>query len=158
MIRLEMPSSLSFYLGASSDMPDDEACRLDDLNTDRTPQPRVLIVEDEGLVAMNIESALAEGGFNITGIVDTEADAVAAAERLKPDIILMDITLRDGDGISAARTILKRLETCIIFVSGNSDPLTLAAAQELKPAAFIRKPFVTDSLAQLVRKALSSKN
>ena len=70
--------------------------------------PSVLIVEDEGLVAMNMESALAEAGFRVLGIVDTEADAIDAALRLKPDVILMDITLREGDGICAARTIQRR--------------------------------------------------
>jgi DNA-binding NarL/FixJ family response regulator len=154
MIQLEIATAITCYLGTSSDPPDDEAHRLGERSTDKAPQPRVLIVEDEGLVAMNMESALAEDGFAIVGIVDNETDAIAAADRLKPDVILMDITLRDGDGISAARTILKTLETEIIFVSGNSDPQTLAAAQELRPAAFIRKPFVSDSLSRLVRSAL----
>ena len=154
MIQLEIATAVTCYLGASSDTPDDEAHRLGERSPDKAPQPRVLIVEDEGLVAMNMESALAEEGFTIVGIVDNEIDAVAAAERLKPDAILMDITLREGDGISAARTILKTLNTRIVFVSGNSDPHTLAAAQELRPAAFIRKPFVSDSLARLVRAAL----
>lgn len=157
-MRFEITTSFTCYLGASSDTPDDEAPRLGERRPDKVAQPRVLIVEDEGLVAMNMESALAEEGFYIIGIVDSEAEAVAAAERLKPDVILMDITLRDGDGISAARTIIKRLDTRIVFVSGNSDPLTLAEAQALRPAAFIRKPFVTDSLARLVRNALQHKN
>jgi DNA-binding NarL/FixJ family response regulator len=158
MMQLETATAVTYYLGTSSDTPDDEAHRLGERSPDKAAQPRVLIVEDEGLVAMNMESALAEEGFAIVGIVDNEIDAVAAAERLKPDVILMDITLRDGDGISAARTILKTLDTRIVFVSGNSDPQTLAAAQELRPAAFIRKPFVSDSLARLVRTALLPAN
>jgi two-component system, response regulator PdtaR len=148
----------SRYFFGDSDQPGDT--RSNSLNRETkaaTPQ-RILIVEDEALVAMNMESALAEDGFDILGTVDNEADAVATAIRLKPDAILMDITLRDGDGISAARSILKDLATRIIFVSGNSDPVTLAAAQQLKPAGFIRKPFVTDRLASLVRTALTEKN
>ncbi len=157
MIQLEI-ADLKYYLASSSDMPDDEAHRQGERSPDKAAQPRVLIVEDEGLVAMNMEAALAEEGFAIIGIVDNEADAIAAAEHLKPDVILMDITLRDGNGISAARTILERRDTHIIFVSGNSDPLTLAVAHELRPAAFIRKPFVSDTLARLVRSALVKKN
>jgi two-component system, response regulator PdtaR len=126
--------------------------------TERAVLRRILIVEDEALVAMNMESALVEEGFDVVGIVDTEADAVAAAYRFKPDVVLMDITLREGDGISAARAILKDFAVRIVFVSGNSDPLTLAAAQEMKPAGFIRKPFITHQFANLVRNALTEKN
>jgi DNA-binding NarL/FixJ family response regulator len=119
---------------------------------------RVLIVEDEALVAMNMESALAEAGFELLGTVDTEADAIAAAERMQPDVVLIDITLRQGDGISAAKAIQEKLKTRIIFVSGNSDPRTLAAANKINPAGFIRKPFVTDRLARLVIDAIATKN
>lgn len=149
-------TSSGFFFGGSNPPG---YTRSNSLNreSETLPPRRVLIVEDEALVAMNMESALAEDGFDILGIVDNEADAVATAIRLKPHAILMDITLRDGDGISAARSILKGLVTRIIFVSGNSDPVTLAAAQQLKPAGFIRKPFVTDRLADLVRNALKEK-
>jgi DNA-binding NarL/FixJ family response regulator len=152
------PQTSAGYFFGDPDQPGDT--HLNSLNraTKAAAPQRILIVEDEALVAMNMESALTEDGFDILGPVDNEADAVAAAIRLKPDAILMDITLRDGDGISAARSILKDLATRIIFVSGNSDPMTLAAAQQLKPAGFIRKPFVTDRLASLVRNALTEKN
>jgi two-component system, response regulator PdtaR len=158
MIQLAITSDATWHLGASSDVPGDKTPPPSEPDPDKVATPRVLIVEDEGLVAMNMESALAEEGFNILGIVDNETEAVAAAERFKPDLILMDITLRDGNGISAARTILERLNTRIVFVSGNSDPSTLAAAHELGPTAFIRKPFVTDSLARLIKNALLRRN
>ncbi len=119
---------------------------------------RVLIVEDEALVAISMECALAEAGFEIVGLVDTEADAVAEAERILPDIVLMDITLREGDGIAAAKEIQTKLKTHIIFVSGNSDPSTLAAANKINPAGFIRKPFVSDRFAMLVLDAVAPKN
>ncbi len=110
------------------------------------------------MVALNIESALLEAGFEILGIVDTEADVIAAAERLRPDVVILDITLRDGSGISAAKVIKRILAIPIIFVSGNSDPTTLAAASDVKPAAFIRKPFVTERFAALVADAVAGKN
>lgn len=119
---------------------------------------RVLIVEDEGLVALNIEGTLTEAGFEVVGIVDTEDEAVAAAQQLRPDVILLDITLRQGDGISAGRRIKRSTDIKIIFVSGNSDPRTLAAADAVEPAGFIRKPFVTESLAKFVSDAIAAKN
>ena len=126
--------------------------------TDVGVQRRVLIAEDEGLVALNIETALSEAGFDVLEIVDTEADAVAAAERLRPDVIILDITLREGSGISAANAIKRISSIPIIFVSGNSDPATLASASDVKPAAFIRKPFVTERFATLVADALNRNN
>jgi len=123
-----------------------------------SPNRSVLIVEDEGLVALNIEGALTEVGFEVVGIVDTEDEAVAAAQHLRPDVILLDITLREGDGISAATRIQQSTEIKIIFISGNSDPRTLAVADALRPAGFIRKPFVTESLAKFVSDAIVSKN
>lgn len=116
---------------------------------------RVLIVEDEALVAMDMEIALADAGYDVTGTVDTAADAIAAALRLEPDIVLMDITLREGDGIDAARRIMAQGKLRLIFVSGNSDPRTLAAARALNPAGFIRKPFASRDLAQQVAAVLA---
>lgn len=119
---------------------------------------RVVIAEDEGLVALNIETALTEAGFDVLGTVDTEADVIAAVERLRPDLVILDITLREGSGISAAKAIKRISAIPIIFVSGNSDPVTLAAASDVEPAAFIRKPFVTERLATLVAGAVAGKN
>ena len=62
--------------------------------------PRVLIVEDEALVAMDIENSLGEAGFVIVGTVDTEFDAIDAAVRLRADVVLMDIALREGTASS----------------------------------------------------------
>jgi len=119
----------------------------------------VLIVEDEGLVALNIEGALTEAGFEVIGIVDTEEEAVDSAQQLRPDVILLDITLREGDGISAAKRIQQstNIKIKIIFISGNSDPRTLAEAEATKPAGFMRKPFVTDSLAMFIKNAIAQK-
>ena len=146
-----------FMPGNSDDFQDDKASKGRSRDTDTALHPRVLIVEDEGLVALNIEGALAEAGFDIVGVLDTEDEAVTAAQRLQPDVVLLDITLREGDGISAAKRISLSVETLIIFISGNSDPRTLAAADEVGPAGFIRKPFVTETLAKSVADAIRRK-
>ncbi|MGH6923935.1 MAG: response regulator [Propylenella sp.] len=101
----------------------------------------VLIVEDEFLVALEMEQMLIEANHEVLAIVDSERAAVTEDERLEPDIILMDIALRRGDGIAAARTIRQRRDVPVIFVSANADPDTLARAAEVQPAAYIRKPF-----------------
>jgi DNA-binding NarL/FixJ family response regulator len=155
MIRLEIPtpSAVLFATGAAGEGDDSHSDsaerRAGELNL------RFLIVEDEAVVALNMEAALIEAGFEIVGTVDTEAAAVTAAFQLRPDVIIMDITLREGDGIQAARAIEKKLKTQIVFVSGNSDPGTLSAAHALRPAGFIRKPFLTERFASLVMDAVS---
>lgn len=116
---------------------------------------RVLIVEDESLVAMNMELALVEAGFRVVAVVDTEKDAIAAAQRLKPDIVLMDIALREGDGIAAAAEIYRMLRLPVIFVTGNTDMRTLRAIRQVPSSGLIRKPFISERLAALVRDAVA---
>jgi two-component system, response regulator PdtaR len=119
---------------------------------------RVLIVEDEGLIAMDMADALTAGGFEVLGTVDTEFGAVEASQRLRPDVVLMDITLRVGNGIAAARSIMNTSSAQVIFVSGNSDPRTLAAAEAVGAAGFIRKPFSGSDLPLLVTRLLAQKH
>ena len=101
----------------------------------------VLIVEDEFLVALELERTLIEANYDVLAVVDSERDAMIEAHRLMPDLILMDIALRSGDGIGAAINIRRRRDVPVIFVSANSDQATLARAAQAQPAAFIRKPF-----------------
>jgi two-component system, response regulator PdtaR len=159
MMQIELCVRLATLMIAGSD--DDKGPKISN-DKGRIPDTgrglRVLIVEDEALVAISMESALSEAGFEIVGLVDTEADAVAEAQRIHPDIVLLDITLREGDGIAAAKEIQTKLKTHIIFVSGNSDPTTLTLANKINASGFIRKPFVADRFAMLVLDAVSPKN
>lgn len=157
MLQLARPAQ-PLFMASKPDNADPISSASSGHNVVSSLNRRVLIVEDEGLVALNIEGTLTEAGFEVVGIVDTEDDAVAAAQQLRPDVILLDITLRQGDGISAGRRIKQSADIKIIFVSGNSDPRTLAAADAVKPAGFIRKPFVTESLAKFVSDAIATKN
>jgi len=157
-MRLDILPSPTFIFSAASGERDNDTPDGAHWNVDVGPNPTLLIVEDEGLVAMNMESALAESGFRVLAVVDTEAEAVEAALRLRPDVILMDITLREGNGIAAAKAIQSTLNVHIVYVSSNSDPTTLAAVQQTKFSGFIRKPFVTSRLEGLVREAIKPKN
>ena len=116
----------------------------------------VLIVEDEGLVALDLERIVSEAGYQVMAVVDTERDAVSEAERLRPDVILMDIRLRQGDGVSAARTIQARRDAPVIFISANLDAATLARIGELRRAAVLRKPFSDRELLKELRNVLGS--
>ena len=153
---IDQPPDLGFLLAQQKEGPPLVAYSPDVRQSLRSgTAKRILIVEDEALIAMDMAVALNRAGFEVLDTVDTEADAVDASRRLQPDIILMDITLRQGDRISAARAIMASSAARLIFVSGNSDPRTLASVAVLGAVPFIRKPFVGDELPGLVADALA---
>ncbi|MCT8003541.1 response regulator [Sphingomonas sanguinis] len=109
----------------------------------------LLVIEDEALVAMLVEDALTLHGHRVIGIADTVAAAMALAEQDRPDLVLCDVKLADGDsGLTAAQLLADRGIPCI-FLSGNcpdrgGHPLVIGC---------IAKPFRAGSLGAAVRAA-----
>lgn len=119
-------------------------------------QPRILIVEDEAITAMDLAAELRGLGYEVCGTEDSVDAAVAAAERAKPELVLMDIRLgRDGDGVEAARRINKRHDAAVVFLTAHSDEETLARALAVAPYGYIVKPFRARELKVAVELALS---
>lgn len=116
---------------------------------DEAPR-RVLIVEDEGLVAATLEAMIEGFGYVVVGIADTAAEAVDLARSTRPDIALVDIRLRgERDGISAAKEMAEAAEgpgIAIVFLTANSDPATRTRAAAVGARAFLTKPFHPDEL------------
>ncbi len=105
-------------------------------------QTKVLIVEDEGIVALDLRRMLLQAGYGVTGTATTGADAIRLAAQQPPDVVLMDIGLRgELDGIEAAQSIRAQHDVPIIFVTANSDPATLDRAKITDPFGYIVKPF-----------------
>lgn len=103
---------------------------------------RILIVEDESLAAMALEEVLGMLGFAVVGIEDNAENAIEAAERLRPDVVMMDIRLLGArDGIEAAAAIHKRTGIRCIFTSAFGDAETRHRAAECDPFGFVRKPY-----------------
>ena len=103
---------------------------------------RILIVEDERIIALDLKRRLEKFGYTVTDIVSTGLDAIKTAELQSPDIIIMDIMLSgDMDGISAAGQIKERFEIPIIFLTAFSDNNTLERAKFVEPYGYILKPF-----------------
>jgi CheY-like chemotaxis protein len=118
-------------------------------------QKKILIVEDEGLVALDIEDRTKGLGYDVVGIASTGAEAVDLAEKYSPDLIIMDVTLKGKiDGIEAARQIKKIINPCLIFMTAHSDQNTLERINNVKPQGFITKPLNTSSLQSVIEKAL----
>ncbi len=103
---------------------------------------KILVVEDEGLIALDIENHLLALGYQVAGIAETGAKAIRLALESEPDLVLMDIRLKgDMDGIEAAASITSQLDIPIIFLTAFADPQTLDRAKLISPFGYIRKPF-----------------
>jgi two-component system cell cycle sensor histidine kinase/response regulator CckA len=103
---------------------------------------RVLVVEDEALIAEDLRERLTRLGASVVGLVDTAEAAVDTAIRTRPDIVLMDIWLRgERDGIAAANDIRDAIEAPVVFLTSHSDRATLERAKGSTPFGYVLKPF-----------------
>ena len=120
-----------------------------------TKKYRILIVEDEPIIAQGLKLELQQYGYEVLEIIALAESAVIAAEGLKPDLILMDIRLKgEMDGIEAAMQINTMLNYPVVFLSAFVDDETLARAQKAEPYGFLHKPWDPDSLHTTVETAI----
>jgi DNA-binding response OmpR family regulator len=119
---------------------------------------RVLIVEDELIAAEFLKEILQKEGIDVIDIVDTGEEAIRTAVEKKPDIILMDIMLRDHiSGSEAAVEISRRVDTEIIFLTAYSDPEMIDYAVESQAAGYLSKPYNETEIIATLRLALARK-
>jgi CheY-like chemotaxis protein len=120
---------------------------------------RIMVVEDDVIIASLIESRLKKIGYSVTGIFDRGEEAISAAAEQQPDLVLMDISLRgDIDGIDAAGDIAGRLGIPCVFLTSYSDRDTIERAKATKPEGFILKPFTDDALRSTIEIAFSRRD
>ena len=116
---------------------------------------RILVVEDETIVAMDIVATLRRLGYEVVGMVGTGSAAIESAQTLQPDAILMDIRLKGSmDGIQAATTIHQSQQTPIIFLTAHADPDTLERSKGASPYGYLVKPFDEPTLHRVLEIAL----
>lgn len=116
---------------------------------------KILIVEDEGIAAMNLERTLDDLGYLSAGIAFTAEEAVEKAKLMRPDLVLMDIQLAGrADGIEAAGEIQERLGTPVVFLTAFSDDQTLARAKQKSPFGFLVKPVRDQALKSTIEIAI----
>jgi DNA-binding NarL/FixJ family response regulator len=109
---------------------------------------RILIVEDEGLIAFYAESVLTAAGHVVVGVAHTVAQAVSLTETTAPDLVLMDIHLRRGEsGVEAARLLQGRAS--VVFCTAENEPEKIPGVMELAPAGFLKKPYDKDDLVHV---------
>lgn len=102
---------------------------------------RVMVVEDESLIAIDLKMSLKALGFEVSDVVSSGEAAIASAHNEPPDLILMDIHLQGTlDGIDAAIQIQAKNSIPIVFMSAYTDSTTMERLNNTKPAGFIPKP------------------
>lgn len=117
---------------------------------------RILIVEDEYLIALELEHRLRDAGFDVIGIAATAGEAMSIAASGRPALAIMDIRLADRtDGIQAAIELNATLGVRSIFASAHADPETRKRAAAASPIGWLQKPYRADALIKLVRQFLN---
>ncbi len=117
--------------------------------------PKILIVEDERVVAWDIQEALEKTGYQVVATVASAVAALNAVQEHQPNLVLMDIRLAGKqDGIAAAENIYQRFGTPIIFLTAHADQETLARATATSPFGYLVKPFQAEQLHTAIQVAL----
>jgi len=117
----------------------------------------ILVVEDEGIIALHLTEMLKGGGFEVIGPVNSGEEALRAFEdSTVPDLILMDIKLGGlMDGIETAKQIRQRFSVLLIFLSAYSSERTLEQMQALAPEGYLTKPVTEKDLFKAIATALA---
>ncbi len=102
----------------------------------------IFIVEDESIVAKDIQNSLVKLGYNVVGIANNGADAIEKVVELAPDLVLMDIMIKGNlTGIEASEKIKEQINVPVIFLTAYADESTLTRAKITEPYGYILKPF-----------------
>ena len=118
-------------------------------------QKKILIVEDEAIIALELESKLQSHGYNLIYFSSTGAEAIQIAYDKKPDVILMDITLKGKmNGIEAARKIHQNHKIPIIYMTGNSHFRSDKKLLKTNPVKVLSKPASDWEIFSAIEKAL----
>ncbi|HWR88619.1 MAG TPA: response regulator, partial [Dissulfurispiraceae bacterium] len=116
---------------------------------------QVLVVEDEGLVALSLQKKLENLGYLVPSVAGSGEEAVRQAVDMHPDLILMDIMLEgDMDGIDAAALIRERIDVPVVYLTAYSDEATIERARETGPFGYLVKPFEERELRTTIEMAL----
>lgn len=117
---------------------------------------KILVVEDEMIIAAKISMHLTNLGYEVTGILPRGEEALVSVEENRPDIVIMDICLKGGiDGIDTAIRMQKNAGMPVIFLTANADEATFNKAKAAKPYAFISKPYKQLDLQRAIELTIS---
>jgi two-component system, response regulator PdtaR len=116
---------------------------------------KIMLVEDEVIVAADVRHRLEGMGYQVTGIVDKGEDAIEKAGETRPNLVLMDIVLKgEMDGIEAAQKIRELYDIPIIYLTAYSDEKTLERAKITEPFGYVLKPFEDREIQSAIEMAI----
>ena len=119
-------------------------------------RPRILVVDDDYLVAAATSGSLRDGGFEVLETAASAEEAIGLARSERPLLILMDIRLAGGrDGIDAALEIFRSLGIRCIFATAHADPVTRARAEPAAPLGWLPKPYAMEAAVAVAREAVA---
>ena len=119
-------------------------------------KPRILIVEDERLVAEDLAELLTQAGYEIAGVAQAGMEAVDIATQAHPDLVLMDVVLEGSmDGIEAANLIQSHRDIPIVYLTAFADRDVLQRAKASQPFGYLVKPFSEKELIAVIEMALN---
>lgn len=120
------------------------------------PKIRVMIVEDEGIVSIDIRNLVNNMGYAVSELAFSGEEALRKIAASKTDVILMDIGLKGKlDGVETAKLIKQKHKIPVIFLTGFADENTYKRADEIKPAAYIVKPINEDDLFEAIKSSVT---
>lgn len=120
---------------------------------------RILVVEDECIIALDLMSTLRQIGYGVTSHAISGEEAIEQAAKFQPNLALMDIRLKGNiDGIEAAQQIHARWGIPVIFLTAFTDDDTMCRAQKVGMAGFLRKPFSAQQLQAAILSALQNQD
>jgi CheY-like chemotaxis protein len=121
-------------------------------------QAKILIVEDEGIVALDLKNRSRRLGYTVVAVVASGEEAILKTAETQPDLILLDIRLRgEMDGIQTAQAIRDRCDVPVIYLTAMADKDTLQRAEASQPSGLIMKPFADDELRTTIEAALGQR-
>jgi len=116
---------------------------------------RILVVEDDYLIALQVETALAEAGFHVVGVAASAEEATELAGAHQPDLVVMDIRLSGTrDGIDLAIELYRDYAIRCLFATAHADAQARRRAEPADPLGWLQKPYTMASLVGMVRGAL----
>ncbi len=120
--------------------------------------PKIMIVDDDATIQMELEEYLHHMEHTVVGTADTGAGSIEMAREKKPDLILMDINLPgEMDGISAALKIKEEMDVAVVFITGFGDPEYIERAKRVEPFGYVMKPFDEQEINGVIEIALYKK-
>jgi DNA-binding NarL/FixJ family response regulator len=124
----------------------------------KNSQYKIMIVEDEAVIALRLQKMLTRMGYHVIGISYTGDEALEKAGSLRPDLILMDIMLPgETDGIKAAEGVKSKLDIPVIFLTAYSEDKIIERAKKAEPYGYILKPFQDREIRAVIEVALHKK-